>query len=92
MHQSPKLVVVPASARYRLFLDKLTFLPVGARCCPGHLSDNYFHYHAVEQIQHQFLNHSGLMKLLTEIRDIASRGNQRRIDFDNRDSHLIQIF
>lgn len=88
--RGPKLVVVPASARYRLFLDKLTFLPVGARCCPGHLSDNYFHNHAVEQISQtrttSDFNHSGLMELLTEIRDIASRGNQRRIDFDNRDS------
>lgn len=78
-----KLVVVPACARYQLFLDKLTctLLPVGARCCSGHLSDNYSYNHAVEQ-----LNHSGLMELSTEICYIASRGNQRRLDFDNRNS------
>lgn len=88
--RGPKLVVVPACARSQLFLDKLTFLPVWAKCCPGHLSDNYFHNHAVEQISPtrttSNINHSGLMELLTEIRDIASSGNQWRIDFDNRNS------
>lgn len=72
------------------FLDKLTILPAGARCCPGHLSDNYFHYHVVELISQtrttSDFNQSGLMELLIEIHDIASRGNQRRIDFDNINS------
>lgn len=34
-------MIVPACARYQWFLDKLTLLPFGARCFPGHLSD-YF--------------------------------------------------
>lgn len=31
-------------------------------------------------------NHSGLMELSTEISNIASGGNQRRIDFENKSS------
>ncbi|CAC5404606.1 unnamed protein product [Mytilus coruscus] len=38
----PKLVTVPNSARYDLFLQRLIILPQGARCCPGHLSDEIF--------------------------------------------------
>lgn len=87
--RGPKLVVVPACARYLLFLDKLT--------CTKHyfLSEQdavqgiYSYNHAVEQIsptRTSDFNHSGLMGLSTEICDIASRGNQRRIDFDNRNS------
>ena len=30
------------SARYDLFLQRLIILPKGARCCPGHLSDDFF--------------------------------------------------
>lgn len=85
--RGPELVVVPACATYQLFLDKLTLLPVGARSCTGHLSDNYFHNHAVELISPtrtaSDFTHSGLMELFTEIRDIASRRYQRRIDFDS---------
>lgn len=83
----PKLVVVPTNARHNLFLDKLLILPVGARCCPGHLSDNVFNTKATEQISESrctsMFNHSDLMSLITEIRDIAIKGNEKRIDFDN---------
>lgn len=87
--RGPKLMVVPACAKYQFFFDKLTLLPLGARCCPGHLSDNYFHNHAVEQISQtrttSDFNHSDLT-LWTEILNIASRENQRCIYFDNRNS------
>lgn len=31
-------------------------------------------------------NHSDLTSLITEIRDIAIKGNEKRIDFDNNKS------
>ncbi|XP_062582893.1 uncharacterized protein LOC134244656 [Saccostrea cucullata] len=85
--RGPKLVVVPKNARYNLFLEKLIVLPIGARCCPGHLSENLFHAHAAEQIFQSRttsdFNRSDLMELITEIREIALRGSEKRIDFDS---------
>ncbi|XP_062596793.1 uncharacterized protein LOC134258281 [Saccostrea cucullata] len=85
--RGPKLVVVPKNARYNLFLETLIVLPIGARCCPGHLSENLFHAHAAEQISQSRttsdFNRSDLMELITEIREIAVRGSEKRIDFDN---------
>lgn len=33
----PKLIVVPAQARFNVFIEKAIIVPAGSRCCPVHL-------------------------------------------------------
>ena len=83
----PKLVTVPNSARYDLFLKRLIILPQGARCCPGHLSGEYFSGFSCEQIVEKKsssdFNRTEITNLLKQIRDIALKNSKKRIDFDS---------
>ncbi|CAC5395855.1 unnamed protein product [Mytilus coruscus] len=86
----PKLVTVPNSARYDLFLQRLIILPQGARCCPGHLSDEIFSSFSCEQIVEKKpssdFNRTEITNLLKQIRDIALKNSKKRIDFDSPNS------
>ncbi|CAC5364418.1 unnamed protein product [Mytilus coruscus] len=86
----PKLVTVPNSARHDLFLQRLIILPQGARCCPGHLSDEIFSSFSCEQIVEKEpssdFNRTEITFLLKQIRDIALKNSKKRIDFDSPNS------
>ena len=46
--RGPKLIVVPANARFSSFVYLCIIIPAGARCCPGHLDNDSFSDQAAE--------------------------------------------
>ncbi|VDI02501.1 Hypothetical predicted protein [Mytilus galloprovincialis] len=85
--RGPKLIVVSYSTRLTTFVQNNIIIPAGARCCPGHISDENFSEQAIECL-------SDLRKILTEvifllqkIRMLLLKNEDKRLNFD-KDSTL----
>nr|XP_022290376.1 LOW QUALITY PROTEIN: uncharacterized protein LOC111102014 [Crassostrea virginica] len=81
----PKLIVVPASARFQVFLKCEIIIPAGSRCCPNHVDDGYFKADVWSQIKaskNSLLNRSFILDLAKRLRVMALQ-NSSRIDFES---------
>ncbi|XP_033756201.1 uncharacterized protein LOC117338945 [Pecten maximus] len=90
--RGPKLVTVSLESRYRLFVEKGHLIISGTRCCPNHLnSDGYFSTEAKGIIKDDdnaksSFNRTEIFSLIDNVRAIAIRNEQKRIDFDDPNS------
>lgn len=70
--RGPKLVVVPSAVRYSIFIDRNLILPVGTRCCPGHLFAGCLTTEAYANITSSYssssFNRCGIMELINTVR------------------------
>ncbi|XP_062602094.1 uncharacterized protein LOC134263728 [Saccostrea cucullata] len=83
----PKLIVVSAEARFKVFLSHNILIPSGARCCPSHFTKGTLTHESLEIIpgtkDHSFVNRSTIMELLQQLRDEANVKGRKRLDFDD---------
>ncbi|CAC5390289.1 unnamed protein product [Mytilus coruscus] len=82
-----KFVVVPSCIRNNVFIEKNVIVPAGSRCCPGHIDGDLLKDDAMKQISDlksecQF-NRTDIFNLLQQVRAIALKNQNKRIDFDS---------
>lgn len=80
-----KFVVVPQAIRHSIFLDKNIIIPSSSRCCPGHIVDGALKDDLImsDLKSHSDFNRTDILHLLQQIRIIALKNQNRRIDFDD---------
>ncbi|XP_076107099.1 uncharacterized protein LOC143075538 [Mytilus galloprovincialis] len=89
--RGPKLIVVSSSTRLTTFVQNNIIIPAGARCCPGHISDENFSEQAIECLSDlrktTDFNRSDILDLLQKIRNLLLKNEDKRLNFD-KDSTL----
>ncbi|CAG2229897.1 unnamed protein product [Mytilus edulis] len=89
--RGPKLIVVSSSTRLTTFVQNNIIIPAGARCCPGHISDENFSEQAIECLSDlrktTDFNRSDILDLLQKIRMLLLKNEDKRLNFD-KDSTL----
>ncbi|XP_062581928.1 uncharacterized protein LOC134243712 [Saccostrea cucullata] len=92
----PKLVVVPASARNSVFLQRKILIPYGTRCCAKHILNDNLTAESLEEIsvisQASNVNRSSITDILLYMREVALKNKASRIDFDNEENFSDQQY
>ena len=81
-----KFVVVPSHIRNSIFMEKNIIIRAGSRCCPGHIVDDSLRddtlTHLSDLKSECSFNRTDILNLLEQIREIALKSQNKRIDFD----------
>lgn len=85
------LKCIPREARMDIFINFGILVPLGARCCPLHLTGNFIkpstHVHtSMFRKKSTALNSDEIVSLFNDLRKVASTSQSRRMSFDN---HLL---
>ncbi|CAC5376895.1 unnamed protein product [Mytilus coruscus] len=83
--RGPKLIVVSSSTRLNTFVQRniiIIIIPAGARCCPGHISDENFSEQALECLsdlrKSTDFNRSDILDLLQKIRMLLLKNDDKQ--------------
>lgn len=83
----PKIIVVPPTPRFDVYLRKGIFVPAGVRCCPVHLDGEQFTDDALDETKpvsnEVNLNKTNIKLLLEHGRSFVIERTNYRLDFDH---------
>ncbi|KAK3101751.1 hypothetical protein FSP39_006112 [Pinctada imbricata] len=83
----PKLIVVKTHARVSAYIGAQIFVPEGSRCCPNHIQNEVFNEEAISKMipvkLQSTINKSGIMDMLSLMRDQLMTQRKTRLDFDS---------
>lgn len=88
-----KFQTLSTENRHKAFLSTGHLLLSGARCCPTHIDSDgslneqaILHFKSLSSSSTTFFNKTELLALITDIRSIALKNENLRIDFDNKNT------
>lgn len=81
----PKLIVISADVRFKVFMVYNILIPKGSRCCPCHVMNGTIE--DVTKTQSLFdqttVNKTTIMELIQQLREEANVKGEKRLDFDS---------
>ena len=85
------MVVMPEKARLDVFVRDGILVPMGVRCCPGHLDKNRLRpgitMKSLSFVKKQTsADAEKVMEIISDLRKVALSSDRNRIDFDNPNS------